>query len=1134
MKKNTMKHSRTRLHTGLCIAAFTALAISTGAGASSSGSFSDYLKEADPELYQAIQDQYNSIKEEYESNGGASYYATHPLGSSSDSYSSGSGGSSYGSYSSGSGGSSYGSYSSGSSGRSSRSYSSRSSSGNSHSSDAKEDAVAETETEPATEAVTEEVTEAGYAGVCFQEASKMAEADDCVDEVSLIERLERDAFVIYAYQIGADQSEASERFRSYQTVLSKDCGFELQSDLTGSVIVLDEEQDLTAYLSTVQMEDGSFDLMVVLPKSDATEEECATAASQAVLDLGKAADYQSALDYMEKENYKKAKEIFTELGSYSDSQDQLKECSYQLGIQSFKAKRYQAALDMLGTVASYKDASTLMGICKDALSSAAYEAAVELYCSGEYDKASEAFSALGNYANAKEMAQYTAGDAKKPGQYAEAVELYCSGDYEAAKEAFTALGDYANSAQMVKEVEARISLGEGAQNGAAYEAAVELYRTGEYDKAVEAFKALGDYANATEMAAYIADEAPKPGQYAQAVDLYLGGEYDAAKEAFTALGDYANSAQMEKECVYQKAQILLADGQAEDANALFLELGDYRDAADILNRQAYDAASALQDSGDLKGALSAFRELGSYSDAAERAEQLIEQNPFLDLQVGDEFTLGAYEGYDTQWIVIALEEGRALLLSKYALEKMSFNPDSVDRESPEPVTWENSEIRRWLNEDFLHLAFSAGERSLIFESDNENRALEDATETGNNTKDRVFLLSEEEAEKYLSGSSYVTAGVEYNIEKTWTDNTDHHDVSCSWWLRTMTGHNDAAVVDFNGQIGDEIYGGVTQDFYVRPAVWIDVSLDADTLNPLLADTARSEAPYNYLDDVKDFSEAQVGDRVRMGSWQGEDIVWRVLDRKDDVLTVISEFVLDLQLYNEEHALVDFGSSSIRTWMNDTFFNAAFTSEEQSCIAADQSPTGDRLFLLDKEQAASYFKSRTQRTARPTPYALSQGLFADDYGRSSWWLRDTYDNKNGHGPASCAFIVYRTGEISSQVFVDGGNSPSGYGVRPAMCVRADLAAATEPAGTEETAAAEADENAGEAAVEEQAAQAEVDLSAAETVRKVQEALNNAGYDCGTPDGAAGQKTAEAITNYQRDHGLEETGRIDMALVESLNL
>lgn len=57
---------------------------------------------------------------------------------------------------------------------------------------------------------------------------------------------------------------------------------------------------------------------------------------------------------------------------------------------------------------------------------------------------------------------------------------------------------------------------------------------------------------------------------------------------------------------------------------------------------------------------------------------------------------------------------------------------------------------------------------------------------------------------------------------------------------------------------------------------------------------------------------------------------------------------------------------------------------------------------------------------------------------------------------------------------------------------------------------------------------------DTVKKVQQALNDAGYECGTPDGIAGKKTAAAITQYQTEKGLEATGTIDDALLEAMGL
>lgn len=58
--------------------------------------------------------------------------------------------------------------------------------------------------------------------------------------------------------------------------------------------------------------------------------------------------------------------------------------------------------------------------------------------------------------------------------------------------------------------------------------------------------------------------------------------------------------------------------------------------------------------------------------------------------------------------------------------------------------------------------------------------------------------------------------------------------------------------------------------------------------------------------------------------------------------------------------------------------------------------------------------------------------------------------------------------------------------------------------------------------------------ASIVRMVQEALNNNGYDCGTPDGAAGEKTQYALKAYQTDKKLNVNGVITDELLNSLGL
>ena len=57
---------------------------------------------------------------------------------------------------------------------------------------------------------------------------------------------------------------------------------------------------------------------------------------------------------------------------------------------------------------------------------------------------------------------------------------------------------------------------------------------------------------------------------------------------------------------------------------------------------------------------------------------------------------------------------------------------------------------------------------------------------------------------------------------------------------------------------------------------------------------------------------------------------------------------------------------------------------------------------------------------------------------------------------------------------------------------------------------------------------------ETIKAAQTALNEAGYYCGKPDGIAGKGTAEAVTNYQTDKGLNITGTSTHELLISLGV
>ena len=62
-----------------------------------------------------------------------------------------------------------------------------------------------------------------------------------------------------------------------------------------------------------------------------------------------------------------------------------------------------------------------------------------------------------------------------------------------------------------------------------------------------------------------------------------------------------------------------------------------------------------------------------------------------------------------------------------------------------------------------------------------------------------------------------------------------------------------------------------------------------------------------------------GEHVMYGSYQGEPVEWRVLDKKDGEILLLSEYGLDAQPFDTSgKSRVDWKDSTIRKWLNDDF------------------------------------------------------------------------------------------------------------------------------------------------------------------------------------------------------------------------
>lgn len=230
-------------------------------------------------------------------------------------------------------------------------------------------------------------------------------------------------------------------------------------------------------------------------------------------------------------------------------------------------------------------------------------------------------------------------------------------------------------------------------------------------------------------------------------------------------------------------------------------------------------------------------------------------------QAGDTASYGTYNGQPIEWLALAvdLENEKALLVSKDAVAMMPFDGDD-----PYSSDWESSTIRTWLNNDFVNTAFTSEEASKILTTTISVVAnSEYGTIGGSPTTDKVFLLSEEEINRYFPDGESRCINYEYE------DGTDLAD----WWTITPGENSGRAVVILaEGTILTDGYA-VGTELGIRPAIWI--SLSDETTNTVSGevkgDPAKSgengldESSFQWKDNELTASVPKPGFGVLTGS-----------------------------------------------------------------------------------------------------------------------------------------------------------------------------------------------------------------------------------------------------------------------------
>lgn len=300
---------------------------------------------------------------------------------------------------------------------------------------------------------------------------------------------------------------------------------------------------------------------------------------------------------------------------------------------------------------------------------------------------------------------------------------------------------------------------------------------------------------------------------------------------------------------------------------------------------------------------------------------------------------------DIVWQVLDISDGRALLISRLALDCKAYNDAYAGIHSA--TDWKSSKLRKWLNGDFYSMAFSEDEKSQIVATEiapGENSLY--GTKYSNVVSDKVFILSEEEFKEY----GYYIDGAVYNIKNMigvsmfalnkgievaqQADYKEYYELvpeemvgSCKWWLRTPG--ETMGKVAYVQPIGTVAYKGTDSaqcKIGVRPAVWVSYEAIAGNGVPSEAKLAEKS---DYVVRTDEINVSHAG-----SSAGSEDVGWKheenVADDMETLLMREEESIIENGEYNllsKTKVVDEYGLSGSYSILNNLIERQSITAND---------------------------------------------------------------------------------------------------------------------------------------------------------------------------------------------------------------
>lgn len=397
------------------------------------------------------------------------------------------------------------------------------------------------------------------------------------------------------------------------------------------------------------------------------------------------------------------------------------------------------------------------------------------------------------------------------------------------------------------------------------------------------------------------------------------------------------------------------------------------------------------------------------------------------------------------WNILSSEDGAYYLLSDKLLNVQKFSASLNN--------YKNSSLRYFLNHGFYDSAFALNNSFVkTVEVDNSAKTTNsNANEyVCSNTHDKVFLPSYRDYLNPDYGFTDTATSTPTRKSKT-TDFArangaySYSGVFAPYWTRSPSSTVNTAVsyIEYNGIITS--YSNTsTETWCIRPSIMLDTNpapaVIGDGATPAFSKDGRSvvygiyprsnikdpaliselneiespEANGYYLYEGEYYAKTEAapymegtyfnsGAKIIAGStywFKCEPITWRILSHNFDDCYILSEELLDAHRFNESysgkvdgHYASNYEYSEIRSWLNNEFYNLAFTLDD-SYVKTTEVDNSATTTASDPNQYAC--ENTSDKVFLPsyqdyinTEYGFSSSYNTEDYAREAYttdWAR----------------------------------------------------------------------------------------------------------------------------------------------------